>query len=80
MSFQDFITTIYNSFNTFFTHITNYISLLINNNFIKLIIYFSIFSFITYFLFEIIKLFLKIINNGHNKETKIEKKEKNNIE
>lgn len=80
MSFQNFITTIFNSFNAFFTHIVSYINLIIDNNFIKLIIYLVLFKIIIDFLFEVIKILLKIINNGHNKELKNKKEKENKVE
>lgn len=80
MSFQNFITTIFNSFNAFFTHIVSYINLIIDNNFIKLIIYLVLFKLIIDFLFEVIKILLKIINNGHNKELKNKKEKENKVE
>lgn len=80
MSFQNFITTIFNSFNAFFTHIVSYINLVIDNNFIKLIIYLVLFKLIIDFLFEVIKILLKIINNGHNKELKNKKEKENKVE
>lgn len=68
MNFTEFLTTIFNSFNTFFTHITGFINILINDNFIKLIIYISIFGFAIYILKELFSILYTILNNNHDKE------------
>lgn len=80
MNFSNFLATIFNSFNTFFSHIINYIESIMQNNFIKLIIYLVLFGYVINFLFNVIKLLLKILTNSFNNNEIKKKENKKNIE
>ena len=78
MSFQQFLNSIMNSFNTVFSHIISYIELLLQNNFIKFIIFLSLLFFIIWILENILKIVYTIFNIKHDQETRkkvIKKKE-----
>ena len=66
-SFVTFLNNIVSSFNSVFEHFINYIELIFNNNFIKLIIYLSLFSFLIFILSSIIGIIYSIINLRHDK-------------
>lgn len=68
MSFESFVNSIINAFNTVFSHIVTYIQIFLNNNFIKFIIFLGLFGFIINFLFSIIKIIYEILNNKHDKQ------------
>lgn len=68
MDFQTFVNSIINAFNTVFPHISSYINTLIDNNFIKFIIYLSLSSFLISLLFAILKIIYGILNRKHDKE------------
>ena len=68
MTFEVFINNIINAFNTVFPHISTYINTLIDNNFIKFIIYLSLSSFLISLVFSILKIIYLILNNKHDKE------------
>lgn len=68
MNFQQFINSIMTSFNNTLSHITNYISLLINDNFIKFIIFLTLFMFILELVIIIIKFIYSIFRSKHNRE------------
>jgi len=53
MSFSEFINAIITSFNTVFNYIITYFNLLVSNNFIKLIIYTTLFFLLIEFMFKI---------------------------
>lgn len=71
MTFEVFINNIINSFNAVFPHIASYINSLINNNFIKLIIYLSLSAFLINLVFSILNIVYSILNNNHDKEETI---------
>lgn len=78
MSFQRFISSITECFNTVFSHIIIYIDMIIQNNFIKFIIYLSLVFFIIWIAENILKIVYTIFNIKHDKETRkkvIKKKE-----
>lgn len=70
MTFETFVNSIINAFNTVFPHITSYINALIDNNFIKLIIYLSLSAFVINILFAILKIIYGILNRKHDREMK----------
>lgn len=76
MTFEVFINNIINAFNTVFPHIAYYINSLINNNFIKLIIYLSLSAFLINLVFSILKIIYGILNRKHDKEVRENKRGK----
>lgn len=60
MSFQDFLLSIINCFNNIFKNLTNIIEIIMNNNFIKLIIYLTILYVVINYLFKIISTIFNI--------------------
>ena len=78
MSFQQFLNSITECFNTVFSHIIIYIDMIIQNNFIKFIIFLSLVFFIIWIAENILKIVYTIFNIKHDKETRkkvIKKKE-----
>lgn len=71
MTFNNFIITISNCFTNFFTHIIDLITPFLENNFIKLIICFSVLSFIIYLLFELFNIVYIIFDIKHDKKEEI---------
>ena len=69
MTFSEFVTKIFTCFNTVFTNLVSYIEILLENNFIKFIIYLSILSFIITLLTIIIGMIYNILNYKHDKES-----------
>lgn len=71
MSFENFFGIIISSFNNFLNLISNFFTSIINNNFIKLIIFIVIFTFVISFLFKIINTIFNITSvkkpEGKNK-------------
>lgn len=73
MNFQDFLNNIINSFNNFINHVPQIINIIIQDNFIKLLIYLTIFSTLITFTIYIINLFKNIINfNKKDKNKEVE--------
>lgn len=72
INFTYFIKKIFDSFFIVFENIIEFINIIINNYFIKLIIYFILFYFIINFLFMIFKILLNLleIKNLENEEKK----------
>ena len=68
MSFQNFINSIMASFNSTLSHITSYINSLLNDNFIKFIIFLGLFIFVIELLCIIIKFIYTIFRSKHNRE------------
>ena len=68
MSFQQFISSITECFNTVFSHIIIYIDMIIQNNFIKFIIFLSLVFFIIWIAENILKIVYTIFNIKHDKE------------
>lgn len=66
-NFGTFLNNIISSFNSVFEHFITYIELIFNNNFIKLIVYLSLFSFLIFILASIINIIYSIINLKHDK-------------
>ena len=68
MSFQQFLNSIMSSFNTVFSHIIKYIELLLQNNFIKFIVFLSLVFFIIWIIESIINMIYLILNHNHDKK------------
>lgn len=68
MTFQNFINSIMASFNTTLSHITGYINSLLNDNFIKFIIFLGLFIFVIELFCIIIKFIYMIFRSKHNRE------------
>lgn len=68
MTFSEFITKIFTCFNTVFVNIVSYIEMLTKNNFIKVIIYLSLLSFIISLFAVTIGIIYNILNYKHDKE------------
>ena len=69
MTFSEFVTKIFTFFNTVFTNLISYIEILLENNFIKFIIYLSLLSFIITLFTIIIRMIYNILNYKHDKES-----------
>ena len=68
MTFSEFITKIFTCFNTVFVNIVSYIEILTKDNFIKVIIYLSLLSFVISLFAVIIGIIYNILNYKHDKE------------
>lgn len=68
MTFSEFITKIFTCFNTVFVNLVSYIEMLTKNNFIKVIIYLSLLSFIISLFAVITGIIYNILNYKHDKE------------
>ena len=66
MTFEQFINIIISSFNSVFNLITSLFGQVINNNFVKLIIYIVLLLIIVDFIDEIIKFILNIFSQKKN--------------
>ena len=69
MTFETFLNNIINNFNTVFYHIINFIELVLDNNFIKFIIFLGLFIFVINLLCHVINIIYTILNNKHDKES-----------
>ena len=72
LNFSQFIKKIFDSFFIVFDNIIGYINIIIDNYFVKLIIYFILCFFIISFLFVLYKLLLNLLKqkNLENKKSK----------
>lgn len=78
MNFSEFIDIIINNFNQFLQLVSTFFDDLMENNFIKLILFIAILYFVIYMLSEIINLIKKIFST--KKEASKNKKSKTDIE
>lgn len=70
MTFNTFITKIFNCFNMVLSHVKNYLNILTENNYIKLSLMFSLFMFIIAMMFAIIGILPKILKIREYEEDK----------
>ena len=66
MLFSEFINKLINCFNNALKLVSNIISIIINNNFIKLIIYTAVMYFIFYLFSELINIIINLFKNHKN--------------
>lgn len=68
MTFSQFLNKIIECFNLVFKNIISYIELLMENNFIKIIIYINLLMFIISILCVVVQIIYNVLNYKHDKE------------
>lgn len=76
MSFIQFLKEIFTYFTTVFNNFINYFNIILNNNYIKFIIYLITFGFMIRIFFNIYKIFMSIFDKIENSKENMKKKDK----